>query len=101
MKTRTLLVYALLAAVWGVILVWQVVEHRRVIESARRELINRSRDISGTLGMVIRSRRHFVFQVWFEEALNEIVKSGAVRSVALLNVAGETVASAGTPINVD
>src|SRR5205809_832431 len=80
MTSRTRLVYALLAAVLALIIVWQVVEHDRVKAAARAALINRSRDITTTLGLVIRSQRRFgvsiVSQERMESALKELVKPG-------------------------
>src|SRR5947208_10550882 len=96
--SRTRLVYASLAAVWCLIAAWQTAEHVRVRKSARAALINRSRDITTTLGLVIRSQRWrggVVQQERLESALKELVKSGELSSVALVNASGEIVASAG------
>src|SRR3982750_2659882 len=96
--SRTRLFYASLAAVWCLIAAWQTAEHLRVRKSARAALINRSRDITTTLGLVIRSQRWgsgIVRQDRLESALNELVKSGELSSVALLNASGEMVVSAG------
>lgn len=96
--SRTRLVYASLAAVWCLIAAWQTAEHIRVRKSARAALINRSRDITTTLGLVIRSQRWgpgMVRQERLESALKELVKSGELGSVALLNASAEIVASAG------
>src|SRR5438105_417360 len=96
--SRTRLVYASLIAVWCIIAAWQTGEHVRVRKSARAALINRSRDITTTLGLVIRSQRLLggvVRQDRLESALKELVKSGELSSVALLNASGEIVASAG------
>ena len=103
MITRTQLVYGLLAAGWGLIVVWHVLEHDRVKQAARTALINRSRDITTTLGVVIRSQRFrgVVLQERLEPALQELVKSGQLSSVALLNAAGEVVVSAGAPMDLD
>src|SRR5438094_6500891 len=104
MTSRTQPVYGLLLAVWCLIVVWQAVEHGRIKEAARTALINRSRDITTTLEAVIQSQRRFgglLFQERLESALKELVKSGELTSVALLNAAGEIVASAGTPIDVE
>ena len=98
------LVYGLLLAAWVLILAWQVAEHRRVRASERTALILRSRDITATLGLVIRSQRRFggmVSQDRLESALSELVQSGGLTSVALLNAAGEVVVSAGPPIDLD
>src|SRR5262249_8212478 len=94
--------YVTLAAVWVLIMAWQVVEHRRVRHSARAALINRSQDITTTFGLVIRSQRRFgiVSQERLESALTELVKAGELNSVALLNAANEVVASAGPSIDL-
>ena len=104
MISRTQPVYVLLIALWCLVVVWQVVEHGRTKEAARTALINRSRDITRTLEAVIQSQRRFgglLFQDRLESALKELVKSGELTSVALLNAAGEVVASAGSPIDVE
>src|SRR5438552_17638809 len=97
--SRTRLVYGLLLAVWCLIIAWQVAEHIRVKKSERVALINRSRDSAATVAAVIRSQRRWgvVSQERLESALKEMVKSGELTSVALLNVAGDVVASAGSP----
>ena len=101
MIRRTGLVYGLLVAVWGMIVAWQTVEHHRVERSERTALINRSRDITTTLGVVIRSQRFrgLIFQERLERALKDLVKSGELSSVAMLNASGEVVASAGPAID--
>ena len=101
-RKRTPLVLGFLLAVWAIIVIWQVMEHRWIVQSARTALINRSRDIASTLGLVIRSQRRFGGIVWqerLESALNELAKSGELLSVALLNASGDVVASAGRPID--
>ena len=100
MIRRTPIVYGLLLAVWALIVAWQIAEHSRVKKSARAALINRSRDITTTLGVVIRSQRFrgLVWQDRLEPALKDLVKSGELSSVALLNASGDVVASAGPPL---
>ena len=95
-------VYAGLAVVWCLIVIWQLLEHRRVTAAAQSALINRSEDITTTLGLVIRSQRRFggiVSQERLESALKEMVRAGEMTSVALLNAAGEVVVSAGAPFD--
>src|SRR2546425_99728 len=101
MSMRTRLVYGSLIAVWALIVAWQAVEHDRIKTSAREALRNRSRDITTTLGLVIRSQRRFgvVSQERLESALKELVKSGELNSIALLNASGDVVISAGGPID--
>lgn len=96
---RSHLVYWLLLIVWVLIDVWQVIEHDRVRESAKAALRGRARDISNTVGMVIRSRRQVVDRERIEEALRELMESDVLISVALLNRAGEVLASAGEPVD--
>src|SRR5271169_1552198 len=95
------LIYGLLAGVWILVIIWQAAEHVRVRDEARAALVNRAKDISTTLGIVLRSQRRFGGVVskerleasWAELAKQEWVE---VRGIALLNAAGEMVASAGT-----
>jgi len=112
MTRRRLLAYGLLLGVWALVLVWQVEEHLRVREYARANLRNRSRDIANTLGSFIRGLqfRGVVFRDRLQPVLddlvngrtNELVTSGEVLSVAVLNTAGDPLAMAGTSLtNVD
>ena len=92
-RKRTPLVYGFLLVVWVMVIVWQVWEHRRVTESERTALINRSHDIATTLGVVVRSLRRFqgiVSQERLESALKELAQSGELVSVALLNASGRS-----------
>ena len=99
---RSLLIYTLLFATWALLLGWQVAEHARVKESARTELINRAKDISTTVGIVLRSQRHFgvISKERLESALTDLVKPGELNAVALLNAAGDVVVSAGATNNI-
>ena len=104
MIRRTRIGYGLLAASWLGILLWQAVEHLRVRRSAREALVFRARDITTTLGLVIRSQARFggfVNQERLEPALRELVKADEVISVSLLNEAGHVVATAGDPVDLD
>src|SRR5258708_17186786 len=107
---RSVLVYALIAAVWTLVVGWQIEEHIRVRESAKADLRNRSKDIANTLSAFIRAlrfREGTVLQNRLEPVLNELVngrtnelvKSSELISIALLNAAGEPVAAAGKPID--
>jgi signal transduction histidine kinase len=96
---RSTFIYALLFALWVLILGWQVVEHSRVKEAARAELIYRAKDISTTLGIVLRSQRRFggvVSKERLESAMNDLIRPGELTGIALLNATGDVVASAGT-----
>lgn len=106
---RSLLVFVLLTAVWALVVVWQGEEHWRVRQAAKTDLSNRSRDIANTVSACIRGMRFrgAVFQERLEPVLqelvnsrsNELIKSSELISIALLNAAGEPVASAGRPID--
>jgi signal transduction histidine kinase len=95
---RNALVYGLLLTAWILILGWQMVEHIRVEKLARAALIDRAKDISTTLGIVLRSQRRFgiISKERLETALTDLVKPGELTGIALLNSAGDVVASAGT-----
>jgi len=99
---RRWLIYGSLFVAWTVILGWQAGEHLRVRKSARAALINRGKDISETLGLVMRSQRRFggvISRERLESALNELIKPDELKAVAMLNAAGEIVASAGAITN--
>ncbi|HRT07888.1 MAG TPA: ATP-binding protein [Candidatus Paceibacterota bacterium] len=107
---RSLVVYGLLAAVWLLVVIWQIEEHARVREAARTNLSNRSKDIANTVSACIRGMR-FRGTVWqdrleplLQELVhgrsNELVKASEVVSIVLLNAAGEPVASAGKPVDL-
>ncbi len=101
---RSATAYVLLTVVWTLIATWQALEHSRTRDLARAALRNRARDISNSVGVVIRSQRRFggfVEQPRLEAALEELTESNELRSVALLNSAGEVTASAGDPIELD
>jgi len=103
MTHRTRPVYVVLLAVWVLVVVWQIVEHRRVEQNVREALINRSKDISSTVGRVLRSERRFgiISQERLESALAELIKKDELTGVSILNTRGEIVASAGTPIDLE
>ncbi len=100
-RSRNLWVYGLLFAVWGLILGWQLVEHSRVKTAARTELRNRAKDISTTVGVVLRSQRIFglISKERLESALADLLRPGELTAVAMLNTSGDIVASA--PTNSD
>jgi len=101
---RSLLVYGLMLAAWALLLGWQVTEHFRVERAARTQLIRRADDISTTLGIVLRSQRRFggvISKERLESALTDLVRPGELNGIALLNAAGDVVASAGTLPNFD
>src|SRR6185369_5983776 len=102
---RSWLIFGVLLAIWAVLLGWQAIEHTRVEKAARAKLIDRAKYISDTLGLVMRSQsqgrlRGVISKERMETALNELIKPGELTAIALLNAAGEVVASAGDPIDV-
>lgn len=99
-----MLVYAILLGAWAVVVGWQVAEHIRVRKSARTALINRAKDISNTLGVVMRSQRRFgdvIFKDRLESALKDLISPGELNAIALLNASGDVVASAGAPMEFE
>jgi signal transduction histidine kinase len=99
MVSRSSIVYGLLLAAWVIVVGWQAVEHHRVKAAARSALVHRARDITGTLGMVMKAQRRFVRQDQMESALQELVKSDELVSIAIISAAGNVVALAGAPID--
>ncbi len=104
MTRRTWAVYGMLAAIWVMLIGWQTAEHLRARKAFHSMLIDRGRSMSTTCGLLMRARSFFgvVNKERLEAALNELVASytNDVRSVELLNSAGEVVAAAGAPIDI-
>jgi signal transduction histidine kinase len=109
---RNAVVYAVLFAVWVLVVGWQIEEHLQFKDYARTALRNRSKDIANTLGASIRGlqfRSGAVFGDRLQPVLkelvnghtNELLTSAEVLGVALLNAAGKPVASAGRPIDLE
>jgi signal transduction histidine kinase len=94
---RGTVIYLLLAVTWVLIAVWQTGEHYRVQAEARAQLMNRAKDISTTLGVVLRAQHRFgvIYKERVLSALADLVKPEELTGIALLNAAGEVVASAG------
>jgi signal transduction histidine kinase len=104
LKNRSTLIYGLLLAVWAIAVAWLAAEHLHVRAEARAALVNRAKDISTTLGIVLRSQRRFggvVSKERLEASLAELVRQdkSELTGIALLNAAGKMVASAGTGID--
>jgi signal transduction histidine kinase len=108
-KRRSALIYGLLLGVWLVVVGWQVEEHHRVTESAKTDLRNRADEIANTLSAVMRALRFrsAVLQDRLEPVLDELVNSRTnelagsrdLVSIALLNTAGESLVSSGSPMD--
>ncbi|HZL44466.1 MAG TPA: hypothetical protein VFD66_14445, partial [Verrucomicrobiae bacterium] len=110
LRRRTSLVYGLLLVVWGIVVAWQLEEHREVRESAKTDLRRSCKAIANTVGAFIRGLqfRGAVFPERLEPAFNELVngstnelvKSSELVSIALLNAAGDRLASAGRQLDL-
>ena len=110
LKRNSWLAYGLLAGVWALVVGWQAGEHAKVRESAKADLIKSSNAIANTVGAFIRGLqfRGAVFAERLEPVLNELVngstnelvKSGDLVSIALLNAAGDRLASEGRAIDL-
>jgi signal transduction histidine kinase len=102
---RSQLITTLLLGGWLVVVGWQVEEHLRVVEAAKSDLRNRSREIASTLSAVTRALRFrgAVLQERLEPVLNELVsnrtnalvKTTGLDAIGLLNTDGDPVVAAG------
>jgi len=111
LKRRGTLIYSLLLGVWALVVLWQIEEHSRVQEAARNDLRSRSKEVGNTLSAFMRAfsfRGRQVLQRQLEPVLNELVKgqtnelvsSGDLISIALLNNAGEPFVAAASNTNL-
>lgn len=109
LKRRNYIVFGLLAAVWLLVIAWQIEEHRKIRESAKTDLRRSSKAIANTVGAFIRGLqfRGAVFPDRLEPVLNELVgatnelvKSSELISIALMNASGDRLAYAGKPIDL-
>src|SRR5437762_1035270 len=94
---RSVFVYGLLIAIWGLVVAWQGEEHIRFREYEKSALRRRSKSVANTLGAVIRGSQYrgATFRNRLQPVLddlvsgtNEFTSAGEVVSVALLNAAG-------------
>jgi signal transduction histidine kinase len=81
---------------------WQLEEHVRFERASKDALIKRGRDITSTLGVVLRSQRRYIFlsKERVEPSLQALVQPEELESIALLSVTGEPLASAGKPADL-
>jgi signal transduction histidine kinase len=96
-------IYALLIGSVVALCFWQQAEHARFEQAATQSLVNRGRDITSTLGVVVRSLRRFggiVSKDRIEAALQDLVRPGELESLAILGATGETIAAAGPAIEI-
>jgi signal transduction histidine kinase len=100
---RSLIIYLTLLGLAVAICGWQAMEHRRVQRRAEQELINRGRDITSTVGIVVRSLRRFGIAIPRERigsALQDLVRPGDLESIAVLGATGEPIVTAGRPLDL-
>lgn len=100
---RTLGVYALLLGCALAVCAWQRAEHQRFERHAAQALINRGRDITSTLGVVVRSQRRsggIVSKARIQSALQDLIRTGELESIIILGATGERIASAGKPVEL-
>lgn len=102
MSKRTILVYVLLAGAWLALLALQIAEHRACETSAKEALYRHARDLSISLGVVIRSQRRFgavISKRRLEGALHGLAEAREVQGILLLNPVGGIIAKAGVELN--
>jgi signal transduction histidine kinase len=99
---RPLVISALLIGCGLVVCGWQVQEHLRFRRTATQALINRGRDITSTLGVLLRSQRRFgvVPKERLEATLQDLLRPDDLAALAILGATGETIASAGTRLEL-
>ncbi len=97
-NSRHKLIYGVLLFAWLLVIGWQTAEHFRVERAARAALIERAKDISTTVGIVLRSQIRFgvISRERVESALTDLVKPGDLNGIALLSATGNVIASAGS-----
>jgi signal transduction histidine kinase len=104
MTRKSWVVYGMLAVIWATLIGWQTAEHLRARKAFHNMLIDRGRIVSTTCGLFLRTRSRggVVNRERLEDTLNALVAfyTNELRSVELLNSAGEVVATAGAPIEM-
>lgn len=94
----TPIIHATLAMLVLVIALWQRAEHQRVESNLRESLINRSRDLSTSLAIVMSSQRRFggfVVKTRLESALESLLKTHELQAVVLYSRSRQIIAQAG------
>jgi signal transduction histidine kinase len=111
LNRRNFLVYALLSAVWVLVVVWQGEEHFRFRGAAKADLSSRAKDIANTVSACIRGMRfrsgtvpkerlESVLNELVNGRSNELVKASELVAIVLLNSAGSNVVSAGRQLDL-
>ncbi len=101
--TRSIGIYLAVMGGAAAVCGWQWGEHQRFKETSAQALVNRGRDITSTLGIVVGSQRRFgnlVAKDRIELALQGLIHPGELESIAILGATGETIASAGRPVEL-
>ena len=100
---RTITIYVLLGTLWVIIGLWLTYEHKRVKDNAKEALLVRARDISNTVGMVLRTQGRFgmIPQYRINATLEELAKNEELEGLALLNSSGEFVMETGEKIDAE
>jgi len=99
---RRLLVYVALLGCGAAVCAWQAEEHVRFRDSAKQALINRGRDITSTLGVLVsaqRGRGPFVQRDRLESALANLIRD-ELESITILSATGDVAASAGKKVEI-
>ncbi|MBI5768868.1 MAG: hypothetical protein HZA93_13805 [Verrucomicrobia bacterium] len=99
---RRLLIPAILLGCGVAVCGWQIEEHFRFRRYSAQTLVNRGRDITSTMGVLLRSQRRvgIVSRDRLETALQDLVRPGELESIAILGATGETIASAGARVEL-
>jgi signal transduction histidine kinase len=102
---RRAVVYVILLGCGLGVCGWQAQEHARFKRNAAEALINRGRDITSTLGVLLRAQRRIygsivVSKERLEAALQDLVRPDELESIAVLGATGATIASAGARVDL-
>lgn len=105
---RRLAVYVALLGGGVAVCGWQAQEHLRFKRNAQQALVNRGRDISDTLSVVIRSQRRggpgpfgqFVARERLEPALRDLIRANDIAAIAIISASGDEVARAGRKVEL-
>ncbi|MCX6954839.1 MAG: ATP-binding protein [Verrucomicrobia bacterium] len=102
---RRLVIYGILLGCGLGVCGWQAEEHFRFKRNAETALINRGRDITSTLGVLLRAQRRIygsivISKERLESALQDLVRPEELESISVLGATGATIASAGTKVDL-
>jgi len=100
---RRFVIYGILIGCGLGVCAWQAEEHFRFKRNAETALINRGRDITSTLGVLLRAQRRIygsivISKERLEAALQDLVRPEELESISVLGATGATIASAGTKV---